>query len=112
MYYMRYLHPAVWSQRDHYRLKDGERWHKKYAYYYSWSYRRQFAPEAPSDLRLRIGHDWHGLFESRQAAFTMVCKYHGPAAHPSLPQKESDEWRDAWEWYAAKTGLTVPVFVQ
>jgi hypothetical protein len=104
MYYKRCLHRDVWAQTDRYVLAPGKRWHKKYAYYYSWSYPSRFLAGDPEAQRLRSGHDWRGPFESRQEAFAHAYSCHSPLSR--LPQGEVS---DAWEQYAARMGLTIPV---
>lgn len=112
LYYTSYLRHSMWEQACRYHLKDGKRWHKKYGYGYYWSYSPRFVSGGADDRALGSGLNWNGVFESRQAAFTVVYSTHGPQRHSCMSREERDEWWAAWKEYAAKMGLlTIPVFV-
>jgi hypothetical protein len=102
--YTKCLRRDVWDQTDQYFLSSCARWCQRYAYYYHWNQWSRFAVGDPEAQKLRSGHDWHGPFESRQAAFTVAYSRHSPLSW--LPR---DGWSEAWEQYAARMGLTTPV---
>jgi hypothetical protein len=119
MYVTRCLHRSVWDQIDRHRLADGECWREKYAYYYYWDWGYAVPDDAQgrtlsaghnwsSEFALKqAGHNWNGPFESRQEAFTHAYSRYGPTSSPN-----DFAWRASWRQLAAKTGLTIPVFVK
>jgi hypothetical protein len=86
----------VWETKDAFRLRIGEDWHRKYAYYLCWLWD---ADKAVSDW------SWQGPFVSRQKAFEHAHAYYSTQGHIDLGGQP--EWRR----YAVRMGLTIPIFI-